>query len=192
MLRNDLATFCSSLRRRRRAASSLPHVARSSTASSVEGSANAEPSSTPKRAVGCVLREHAAQRRAARLAVHLDLEVARCRRERHAAAGPVRRAGRARAGAAGALLAPRLRAAAGDEPAALRRARAPAVRRSSPRARSRGRRAASARRRRPIPRASRPWPSCRPSRAGVLSARPSVARLPHFDEAVLRARARRP
>src|SRR5205814_7690715 len=53
------------------------------------------------------------------LAVHLRREVAVVRRERHAAARPVRSAGRAGAGAAGALLAPRLRAAARDQAAAL-------------------------------------------------------------------------
>src|SRR6185436_6486831 len=45
-----------------------------------------------------------------------------------AAARPVRRPGRARAGAAGALLAPRLGAAAGDEPSALRPPRTGALR----------------------------------------------------------------
>src|SRR6266487_4364858 len=63
--------------------------------------------------------ERAAQRGLAALAVHLRREVAVVRRERHAAARPVRSAGRAGAGAAGALLAPRLRAAARDQAAAL-------------------------------------------------------------------------
>src|SRR5207249_10233094 len=54
------------------------------------------------------------------LAINLDLEVARRRWERHAAAGPMRGARRARAGAAGAFLAPRLRPPSGDEPAAFR------------------------------------------------------------------------
>src|SRR5204862_2533751 len=56
-------------------------------------------------------------------ACHLDLEAPHRRREGDAAAGPVRRAGRSCARAAGALLAPRLRAATGDEPTALRPAR---------------------------------------------------------------------
>src|SRR5206468_12623327 len=65
-------------------------------------------------AVGRVLREGRAERRTARLAVHLYAEVARGRREGDAAAGPVRRTRRASAGATRALLPPRLRAAAGD------------------------------------------------------------------------------
>src|SRR5262249_59325740 len=75
-----------------------------------------------ERAVGRVIREDRAERGAARLAVHLDLECPRGRRKRDAAAGPVRRPARARAGAAGALLAPGLRASAGDQPAAIPRA----------------------------------------------------------------------
>src|SRR5215218_4331532 len=63
-----------------------------------------------------------------RLAVHLLDEAARRLRERVAAALELRGADGAGAGAAGALLAPRLRAAAGDEPAALRRERACAQR----------------------------------------------------------------
>src|SRR3954463_5292994 len=72
--------------------------------------------------------EHAAQRGAALLAVDLERVVARRGAEDDAAAGEVRRADRALAGAAGALLAPRLRAAAPDVAARLRRGRAPAAR----------------------------------------------------------------
>ncbi len=68
--------------------------------------------------------EHAAQRGAALLAVDLEGVVARRGAEDDAAAGEVRRADRALAGAAGALLAPRLRAAATDVAARLRRGRA--------------------------------------------------------------------
>src|SRR6185503_19416076 len=62
------------------------------------------------------------ERGPASLAVDLDLEAAHPGRERDAAARELRRADRALAGAARALLAPRLRAAARDEPAALRAA----------------------------------------------------------------------
>src|SRR5262249_43478256 len=70
-----------------------------------------------------VRAERSAERRAIRLAVHLHGVAARLWREGDAAPGPLRRAGRARTRAAGALLAPRLPAAAGDEPAALGRLR---------------------------------------------------------------------
>src|SRR6185295_1301086 len=76
-----------------------------------------------ERATLCVGRKRATKRRLPRLAVDLADEVAVVRRERHAAAGPVRRARPARAGPAGALLAPRLRAAARYEAAALAAAR---------------------------------------------------------------------
>src|SRR5262249_34467007 len=72
--------------------------------------------------------ERGAQRGLLRLPVHLLHERARGLRERVTAAGELRRADRALAGAAGALLAPRLRAAAGDEPAALRRGRSGTLR----------------------------------------------------------------
>ena len=62
-----------------------------------------------------------AKRLQPRLAVDLAGVAARMRAEDHAAAGPVRRAGGAGAGAAGALLAPRLRAPARDQAACLRR-----------------------------------------------------------------------
>src|SRR5215218_342091 len=62
-----------------------------------------------------------------RLAVHLLDEAARRLRERVAAALELRGADGAGTGAAGALLAPRLRAAPGDQPAALRRERAGAL-----------------------------------------------------------------
>src|SRR5581483_11780729 len=70
------------------------------------------------------------ERRPGGLPVHLLLEGARRLRERVAAALELRRADRALAGASGALLAPRLRAAAGDGAAVLRlrRARPPGVR----------------------------------------------------------------
>src|SRR5581483_4241296 len=71
-----------------------------------------------------VVAQRCAQSGTRGLLVHLDREVARARREHDAAARELRGADRARAGAARALLTPRLRAAAGDEPAALRRARA--------------------------------------------------------------------
>ena len=61
------------------------------------------------------------------LAIHLHLERAHPRREDDAAAFPLRRAGRALARAAGALLPPRLRAAAGNHATALRAARAGAA-----------------------------------------------------------------
>src|SRR5438105_8971563 len=60
-------------------------------------------------------------------AIHLDTEVARRRGERDAAALELRGADRALTRTAGALLAPRLAAAARDEAAALRRARPLAV-----------------------------------------------------------------
>ena len=74
-------------------------------------------------AVG-VHAQRAAQRGAALLAVDLEGVVARLRAEDDAAAGPDRRARRAGAGAAGALLAPRLGAAAADVAAGLGRRRA--------------------------------------------------------------------
>src|SRR4051812_47308736 len=55
-----------------------------------------------------VLRQHGAQRAAARLAVHLHRVVARLGAERDAAADPLRGRERAGPGAAGALLAERL------------------------------------------------------------------------------------
>src|SRR5215471_16661194 len=81
-----------------------------------------------ERAGGGVIAERGTQRGARSLLVDLDREVARRRRERDATARELRRADRALAGTPGSLLAPRLRAAAGDEPAALRRARALAAR----------------------------------------------------------------
>ena len=71
-------------------------------------------------AVG-VRAQRAAQRGAALLAVDLEGVVARVGAEDDAAAGPDRRARRAGAGAAGALLAPRLGAAAADVAARLGR-----------------------------------------------------------------------
>ena len=61
-----------------------------------------------------VQRQRAAQRRALLLAVDLEGVGARLRAEHDATAGPDRRAARAGAGAAGALLAPWLGATAGD------------------------------------------------------------------------------
>src|SRR5204863_9664422 len=81
----------------------------------------------PERAFVCVGRERGAKRRFPLLAVDLAPE-ARAYGEGDAAAGPVRGAGRAGARPPGALLAPRLRASARDEPAALDGARAGAVR----------------------------------------------------------------
>jgi hypothetical protein len=75
-----------------------------------------------------VIGERRPQRGAPRLAVDLDVEAARAGWEGDAAARELRRADRALAGAAGALLAPRLRAAAGHESAALRCAGALTVR----------------------------------------------------------------
>src|SRR5262245_2692823 len=69
-----------------------------------------------------MVAERGAQRRAEGLLVHLEREVARRGRKCNAAARELRRADRALAGAPRALLAPWLRAAAGDEAAALRRA----------------------------------------------------------------------
>src|SRR5439155_18459743 len=63
--------------------------------------------------------ERAAHGGASDLAVDLRDEVPTAGRKRQAAAGPVRRADRAGASTAGALLAPRLRASARDEPSAL-------------------------------------------------------------------------
>src|SRR5438067_8859766 len=71
--------------------------------------------------------QRAAERGAPRLPVHLDVEAARDRRERDAAARELRSADRAGAGTSRPLLAPRLGAAAGDEAAALRAARARAA-----------------------------------------------------------------
>ena len=76
-------------------------------------------------------RQRAAQRGAALLAVDLEGVVARLRAEDGAAAGPDRRARRAGAGAAGALLAPRLGAAAADLAAGLGRRACPGGARSS-------------------------------------------------------------
>src|SRR6185436_6514720 len=73
-----------------------------------------------RRALG-VDRQDGAQRGAALLAVDLDRVVARRGPEHDAAAREVRCADRALAGAAGALLTPRLRAAAADLAAGLRR-----------------------------------------------------------------------
>src|SRR5262249_15368310 len=70
-----------------------------------------------------VVAERGAQRGAEGFLVHLEREVARSGREGDAAARELRRADRALAGAPCALLAPRLRAAAGDEAATLGRAR---------------------------------------------------------------------
>src|SRR5262249_53459231 len=78
--------------------------------------------------VADVIRERARERGAPNLAVDLELEAAPDGRERDAAAGVVRRADRALARAARALLAPRLGAAARDEPTALRAARARTMR----------------------------------------------------------------
>src|SRR4051794_12677687 len=75
-----------------------------------------------------VHREHAAQRGAALLAVDLDRVVARGRAEDDAAAREVRRTDRALARAAGALLAPRLRATTAHVAARLRRRGALAAR----------------------------------------------------------------
>jgi hypothetical protein len=79
------------------------------------------------RAVRSVVGERRAQCRVARLLVHLHVERAHRRRERDAAARELRRADRPGARAAGALLAPRLGAAARDEPARLRPAGSGAV-----------------------------------------------------------------
>jgi len=159
--------------RRRRGAPS-PHLARSATASRVEGEVNVEPSSTPERPrrLACCERTPRSAERA-RLAVHLHVEVAgrRWKRDNHrrSTAEPGSCPPRARPVP---FLPPRLRTAAGDEPAALRGARASAGRRSSRRAPSRGRRAASVRRRRPFSlRGSDLWPSRRWNRREVPSAR---------------------
>src|SRR5436305_3947363 len=71
-----------------------------------------------------MVAERGAQRGAGGLLVHLEREVARRGREGDAAARDLRRADRSLAGTSRSLLAPRLRAAAGDEPAALRCPRA--------------------------------------------------------------------
>src|SRR5262249_666554 len=73
-------------------------------------------------------RQRAAQRRAALLAVDLERVVTRRRAEDGAAAGPDRRARRAGAGTAGALLAPGLGRATADLAARLGRRRALAAR----------------------------------------------------------------
>src|SRR5215218_8132017 len=72
-----------------------------------------------ERLVADVIREGAPQSRAAHLAVDLEVEAAHAGRERDAAAREVRGADRALARTAGALLAPRLGAAARDEPTSL-------------------------------------------------------------------------
>ncbi len=97
------------------------------------------------RAAAGVQRERAAQRRALLLAVDLEGVGAGLGAEHGAAAGPDRRAARARAGAAGALLAPRLGAAAGDHGRAFSSRRSRAGERPARRARS-GARAARAKR----------------------------------------------
>src|SRR5438067_8784153 len=80
------------------------------------------------RPLGRMTRERRPKGGLGRLPVHLLDELARDLGEGVAAARELRRADRALAGAARALLAPRLRAAAGDEPAALRRCSAGALR----------------------------------------------------------------
>src|SRR4029079_16581312 len=81
-----------------------------------------------QRAALGVQRQRAAQRGLAGLAVDLDGVVARAGAEDDAAAGPLRGADRALAGAAGALLAPRLGAATADHAARAGRVRALAAR----------------------------------------------------------------
>ena len=86
-----------------------------------------------------VQRQRAAQRGLAGLAVDLDGVVARAGAEDDAAAGPLRGADRARAGAAGALLAPRLGAAAADHAARAWWRACPGGARPARRSRSRAR-----------------------------------------------------
>ena len=127
-LRNDCARLSSSSAQTTTSGQLLaPRPRRARAAVFVEAS---RPAGAVDQSEGPCLRvssERAAKRGAAGLAVDLDLEAAHRRREGDAAARPVRGARRAGAGAAGALLAPRLRAAAGDEPAALGAARAGAL-----------------------------------------------------------------
>ena len=131
-----------------------------------------------------VARERRAQRGLRSLAVDLLDERARHLREGVAAARELRRADRALARAAGALLAPRLRAAAGDEPAALRRERARALRvQLGAHGLVHEVRLDLGARRRPR-RARRPSPSARRRRAAVPSEQPLAA---HLHDAVLRA-----
>ena len=111
----------------------MPQAATRPAADFVDGASHCAPSTRPSVPACAWSASAPRERRARRLAVDLDLEGAHRRREGDAAARPVRRAGRAGAGAAGALLAPRLRAAAGDEPAALRTAGAGAAAFSSAR-----------------------------------------------------------
>ena len=118
-LRNDLIRPISSSCATTTSGVSLPHFSTSALACLVDGVSNAVAVDERERLVADVVRERAGERGAADLAVHLDVEAAHARRERDAAAREVRGADRALAGAAGALLAPRLGAAAGDEPAGL-------------------------------------------------------------------------
>ena len=143
-LRNDLISVSSSsLATTTRRRVLAPGLASSSTACFVDGASKQSPSTRPS-VPAWAWSVSAARSAALRgLLVHLDRRSRAARgREGDAAARELRRADRALAGAAGALLAPRLRAAARDEPAALRGPRALRGARSAPRARPRARGAA--------------------------------------------------
>ena len=130
MLRTDSASFVverhvdeQRLAGRRRAASASP------TAALVLISPRRQRVDDDQRAVLQLLRQRRAQRAALDLLRQLEVVAARLRPEHRAALAPQRVADLADARAAGALLPPRLLAAAADERAVLRRVRAAALRR---------------------------------------------------------------
>ena len=116
-----------------------------------------------ERPVADMVRQRARECGAADLSVHLHLEIAHPGCEDDTATRELGRADRALARTAGALLAPRLGAAAGDEPAASSPRACPRDARSARHARPRARCAASARRRTRPPRASTSLPADPPS-----------------------------
>ena len=139
-----------------------PGLSTSARASLVFGDENAAPSNTPRLSSAACCESAIELGAPRRLAIHLDAVVAGVRAEDDAAALPQRRAGRARARAAGALLAPRLGGAAGHLAARLGLGRALAAREHLGARPPRTAAAGASRGRRPRPRA-RPCP-CRPRR----------------------------
>ena len=123
-LRNDLISVSSSSLATTTVGASWPQPCSSSTACFVDGASKESPATRPSVPAWAWSLSAARKRGASGLLVHLDREVARRGREGDAAARELRRADRALAGTPGSLLAPRLRAAARDEAAALRGPRA--------------------------------------------------------------------
>ena len=118
-LRNDSAACSSPSVRITRTEPLTPQSASSANAAFVDGVSNLRGVEERDRLALGVHGERAAQCGALLLAVDLEGVAARLRAEDGAAAGPDRAAARAGAGAAGALLAPRLRATAADLAAGL-------------------------------------------------------------------------